>query len=103
MDRLSGRSAGASAEERADRKTAQPPDPRGVAPHTSLRAERGAVAARSLDPSARASVCNVRGDVVAMNRMGHALFPGLEPGASFQHWLFLDPSARASVRRKHVS
>lgn len=42
-----------------------------------------------------AFISDVRGDVGAMNRMGRALFPGLEPGASFPRWLFLDPSARA--------
>jgi transcriptional regulator with XRE-family HTH domain len=42
-----------------------------------------------------AFVSDVRGDVPAMNRMGRALFPGLEAAASFPRWLFLDPSARA--------
>jgi transcriptional regulator with XRE-family HTH domain len=42
-----------------------------------------------------AFVSDVRGDVQAMNRMGRALFPELEPAASFPRWLFLQPSARA--------
>jgi transcriptional regulator with XRE-family HTH domain len=41
-----------------------------------------------------AFVSDVRGDVLAMNRMGEALFPGLRPAASFPRWLFLEPSAR---------
>jgi len=38
-----------------------------------------------------AIVVDVRGDVHAMNRLGRALLPGLEPGANHARWLFLEP------------
>ncbi|WP_240311686.1 helix-turn-helix transcriptional regulator [Nocardioides houyundeii] len=45
-----------------------------------------------------AIVVDLRGDVQAMNRLGRALFPGLEPvpspSASHPRWLFLDPASR---------
>jgi len=44
-----------------------------------------------------AIIVDVRGDVHAMNRLGRALLPGLEPGASHARWLFLDPAARDLV------
>ncbi len=43
-------------------------------------------------------IVDVRGDVLAMNRMGRALMAGLEPmpsaAASLPRWLFLEPSTR---------
>lgn len=45
-----------------------------------------------------AIVVDLRGDVQAMNRLGRALFPGLEPfpspSANHPRWLFLDPTSR---------
>ncbi|GLW67558.1 transcriptional regulator [Actinomadura rubrobrunea] len=41
-----------------------------------------------------AIIVDVRGDVHAVNRLGRALLPGLEPGASHLRWLFLDPATR---------
>jgi transcriptional regulator with XRE-family HTH domain len=41
-----------------------------------------------------AFVSDVHGDVRVINRMGRALFTGLEPAVSFPRWLFLEPSAR---------
>ena len=46
-----------------------------------------------------AIVIDIRGDVLAMNRLGQAMFAGLGPTgsavSSHPRWLFLDPSARA--------
>ena len=43
-------------------------------------------------------IVDVRGDVLAMNRLGRALMAGLEPlpssAASHPRWVFLEPSAR---------
>lgn len=41
-----------------------------------------------------AMVVDLRGDVQATNRLGRALFPGLEPSSSHPRWLFLDPTAK---------
>jgi len=41
-----------------------------------------------------AIVVDVRGDVHAMNRLGRALLPGLEPGTSHPRWVFLNPATR---------
>ena len=45
-----------------------------------------------------AIVIDLRGDVQAMNRLGRALFPGLQPApspsANHPRWLFLDPTSQ---------
>lgn len=44
-----------------------------------------------------AIIVDVRGEVHAVNRLGRALLPGLEPGASHARWLFLNPVTRDLV------
>lgn len=74
---------------------------------TAPARERGGVQVPPLDAGMRtvldsmqipAIVVDFRGDVQAMNRLGRALFPDLEPvpspSANHPRWLFLDPSSR---------